>query len=89
MKEKLLDNLINYLEAHYDCTDQSLDEFGFGMVILENKTKEKELIIDVDEDTRSDCKFRWYIKPKNEAPTKQTYSNFEHLTNTVIRIFME
>ena len=85
-----MERLINYLKENYDCTDQSLDEFGFGMVVLENKAKEKELIISVDEDTYSDCIYEWTIKVNNECKLISTgHSNFEHLTNIVIKIFME
>ena len=81
-----MERLINYLKDNYDCTDYLLDEFE--RVILLNKSKGRKLIIRINEDTYSDCIYESRIKENNKYLATDR-SNFEHLTNIVIRIFME
>lgn len=84
MNKELFDSLINYLKAHNIPYESCV-----GIVVIVNKVKEKTLSISIDERVIGDCKFKWCIKHKSEIVSKMTHSNFSHLTNTVIRIFLE
>ena len=83
-KDELLNKLIDYLKDNYDCTNQDLeDEFGFGMITLTNY-KGKQLSIGIDEDIIGDCCYVWFT----HTNSRLTHSNFGHLVNTAIRMFM-
>lgn len=83
-KDELLNKLIDYLKNNYDCTNQDLDdEFGFGMITLTNNKGEK-MYIAIDEDVIGCCDYYWCTSNNHTY----THSNFSHMVNTVIRIFM-
>lgn len=52
-------------------------------------SKGRTMRIIYDNNTLSDCCYKWSIVYKNELLTSNNRSNLQHMINTVIRIFME
>lgn len=57
------------------------------MITLTN-SKGTELFIVIDETVLGDCYYEWVLN-RNKGWYKPTHSNFGHLVNTVIKMFME
>ena len=79
-----MEKLINFLKENnikYEC-----DAFGLGVINIWHKARKKNIRIRKNENIIGDCKYEYSY---NYSITRKEHSNFEHLTNTVIRIFME
>ena len=83
-----MERLINYLKENN--IEFIYNEFGFAPVLEEVTISngEKRLFIYKDEDVKGDCKYTYQYHRKYYV-SKTNHCNFEHLTNTTIRIFLE
>ena len=79
-----MERLINYLKENKIKYQE--DIYGLGVITIHHYAKRKYIRIRKNENILGDCKYEYIY---SHSLTKPNHSNFSHLTNTVIRIFME
>lgn len=77
-----MERLINYLKENNIKYEK--DTYGLGVVTI--RKYKRYIRIRKDEKITGSCKYEYMF---NYSFPRSYHSNFEHLTNTVIRIFLE